>query len=89
LPSFSLSSPSPLLPVPTTRAVAHGGGWGCCRGGCHHGPVVTTEVERQLRPLFLARQEGSHPASSCSRAWVSFRRDPPREQMLTGVGVVS
>jgi hypothetical protein len=35
--------PSLLLPVPTPRAVARSGGWGCCGGGRHCGlllPVV-------------------------------------------------
>src|ERR1700733_2131793 len=29
-----------------------------------------------------------HPASSCLQAWVSSRRDPPREQMLTAAALV-
>jgi hypothetical protein len=41
--------PSPMLPVSTPRAGAHGGSWGCCGGrGGRSGRVVSHVVVKKL-----------------------------------------
>ena len=52
-----------------------------CSRQCRCGPVVTTKVGQGatvVPPVPGATQEGSHPASSCSRAW-------PRGCHLVGI----
>ena len=65
-------SPSLLLPVSTPRAVAHGGGWGCCCAGNRRG--------RSSSP-FLAVFSRSCPAIPSRPT-----HEPPHEQWLVGLG---
>jgi hypothetical protein len=84
----SCSEQNSLLPVSTPRAVAHGSGWGCCRGG---GPQVLVILPSSLlsscphccRPAALIITIIVVVLGHCH---CHSTHNPPHEQLLVRLG---